>query len=107
MVVAPPPVVEDKPTLLILTQLCQLIKITPWEWEGNTPMEPQQTEDLPRTPGRVSLNLDLDSQVEILEFVEEEDQHGRTLSIKQRKKKKAMKRKHESEQPSEEWRKEK
>ena len=70
-------------------------------------MEPQQTEDLPRTPRRISPNLDLDSHVEILEFVEEEDQHDHTMSIKQRKRRKAMKRKRESGQSSEESRKEK
>ena len=70
-------------------------------------MEPQQTEDLPRTPGRVPPNLYLDRYMDIIEFVEEEDQHGHTLSIKQRKKRKAMKRKRESGQRSEESEKEK
>ena len=64
-------------------------------------MEPQPTEELPRTPGRISPNPELDTHVEILEFVEEEDHNGRTISIKQRKKKKANKWKRESGQPSE------
>ena len=63
-------------------------------------MEPPQTEELPRTPGRISPNLALDDHVQILEFVEEVDIHGHTKSIKQRKKK-ASKRKRESGQPSE------
>ena len=101
----PPPVVKDEPELLILTQLleylymedssgrkwkptvptwkiCHRIQITPREWDVDMPMEPQPIEKLPRTAGRISPNPDLDTHVEILEFVEEEDQNNRTVSIK-------------------------
>mgnify|MGYP000432720015 CR=1 FL=1 len=71
------------------------------------PMEPQPIDELPRTLGLVSPNLEFDTHVEILEFVEEEDQRGRTMSIKQRRNKKAMKRKQESGQPPAESGKEK
>ena len=118
-----PPVIEEEPNLVIPTQVIeslytvdssgekrkrpkpiweigQKIQITPREWDADTPMEPPQPEELPRTPGCISPNPELDPHVEILEFEEEEDHNGRTISIKQRKKKKANKRRRESGQPS-------
>ena len=64
-------------------------------------MKPSQPEELPRTPGRLSPNPELDPHVEILEFEEKEDHNGRKIGIKQRKKKKANKRRRESGQTSE------
>ena len=68
-------------------QIGQGIQITGWEWDADMPMEPPQPEELPRNPGRISPNPELDLHVEILEFEEEEDHNGWTISIKQRKKK--------------------
>ena len=96
------PVVKDERELLILTQVLgslytedsngekrkqpkpvweigQRIEITPREWDADTPMEPQPTEELPRTPGRISPNPESDP---ILEIKEEKDHNGRTISIK-------------------------
>ena len=117
------PAEEDEPVLVIPTQLPatlyeddsgeretrpktpwaigQRVQITPREWDADTPMEQPVTQELPRTPGRISPTPELDAHVEILVFDEEEDQQGRTISIKQRKKKKAHKRKRESGHTSE------
>ena len=118
---AQPPVVEEEPELVIPTQVLeslytedssgekwkwpkpvleirQRIEITTREWDTDTT---QPIEELPRISRRISPNLELDTHVEILEFVEEEDQHSETMSIKQCKKKKANQRERESRKPSE------
>ena len=77
------------------------VQIIPREWDADTPIKAPPLQELPRTPGRISPNPDLDENVEILEFVEEVDAQGLTKSIKQRKKKKTQKRKRESGQSSE------
>ena len=64
----------------------QRIGITPQEWDADMPMEPQPTEELPRTPGRVSPNPELDTHVEILEFIEERRPIGPDLENKEKEK---------------------